>query len=54
MLQYEEREAELSQEDTAYYFYWFLILGAVIAIVMAFYPPPFIKRFITVISGSTP
>ena len=54
MLQYEEREAELSQEDTAYYFHWFLILGAVIAIVVVFYPPPFIKRFITVISGSTP
>ena len=39
----------MSQEDTAYYFHWFLILGAVIAIVVAFYPPPFIKRFINVI-----
>ena len=49
MLQYEEREAELSQEETARNLHWLLFLGAVIAIVVAFYPPPFIKRFINVI-----
>ena len=39
----------MSEEATALNFHWFLILGAVIAIVVVFYPPPFIKRFINVI-----
>ena len=39
----------MSQEETARNLHWLLFLGAVIAIVVAFYPPPFIKRFINVI-----
>ena len=39
----------MSEEETARNLHWFLIFGAVIAIVVAFYPPPFIKRFINVI-----
>ena len=32
----------MSQEETARNLHWLLFLGAVIAIVVAFYPPPFI------------
>ena len=39
----------MSEEATALNFNWLLFLGAVIAIVVAFYPPTFIKRFINVI-----
>ena len=39
----------MSEEETARNLHWLLFLGALIAIVVAFYPPPFIKRFINVI-----
>ena len=39
----------MSLEDPAYITNWLLFLGAAISIVVAFYPPPFIKRFINVI-----